>query len=138
MERLMIFCARATRGLRRMRRERPGALLARRTRTIRMCSFDARSKGQSWPLPWIEVWRTGRPSLGLRARLGVPVGGRVRKPCAVEDQSAPIPEEIRSKLGGIALATLGCSGMGFKARYFDRMIRTALEFDSAQNIEPFL
>jgi hypothetical protein len=28
------------------RGERPGALLARRTRTIRMCSFDARSKGQ--------------------------------------------------------------------------------------------
>jgi len=30
----MIFCARATRGLRRMGRERPGALLARRTRTV--------------------------------------------------------------------------------------------------------
>ena len=43
---LMIFCARATRGLR-------------------------------------------RPSLGLLARLGVPVGGRVRKLRAVEDQSAP-------------------------------------------------
>ena len=26
-------------------KERPGALLARRTRTIGMCSFDARSKG---------------------------------------------------------------------------------------------
>jgi len=37
--------ARATRGLRRMRRERPGALLARRTRTMKLCSFDARSKG---------------------------------------------------------------------------------------------
>ena len=35
------------------------------------------------------------------ARLGVPVGGRVRKPRAVEDQSAPIPEEIASELGGI-------------------------------------
>jgi hypothetical protein len=34
------------------------------------------------------------------ARLGVPVGGRVRKPRAVEDQSAPIPEEIASELGG--------------------------------------
>jgi hypothetical protein len=42
---------RATRGLRRMRRERPGAFLARRTRTMRQCSFDARSKGQPWPLP---------------------------------------------------------------------------------------
>ncbi len=43
----------------------------------------------------------GKPSLGLMARLGVPVGGRVRKSRAVEDQSAPIPEEITSKLGGI-------------------------------------
>ena len=33
----------------------------------------------------------GLPSLGLLARLGVPVGGRVRKLRAVEDQSAPIP-----------------------------------------------
>ena len=55
--RLMIFCARVTRGLR-------------------------------------------RPSPGLTARLGVPVGGRVRKLRGVEDQSAPIPEEITSKLGG--------------------------------------
>jgi len=52
----MIFCARATRGLR-------------------------------------------RPSPGLMARLGVPVGGRVRKMRAVEDQSAPIPEERTSKHG---------------------------------------
>jgi len=55
---LMIFCARATRGLR-------------------------------------------RPSLGLLARLGVPVGGRVRKLRAGEDQSAPIPEEITSEVGRI-------------------------------------
>jgi hypothetical protein len=27
--------------------ERPGALLARRTRTVNLCSFDARSEGQS-------------------------------------------------------------------------------------------
>ena len=40
-----------------------------------------------------------RPSPGLMARLGVPVGGRVRKSRAVEDQSAPIPREITSKLG---------------------------------------
>ena len=33
------------------------------------------------------------------ARLGVPVGGRVRKLRAVEDQSTPIPEERTSKLG---------------------------------------
>jgi hypothetical protein len=41
----------------------------------------------------------GKPSLGLMARLGVPVGGRVRKLRAVEDQSAPIPEEKTSELG---------------------------------------
>jgi hypothetical protein len=35
------------------------------------------------------------------ARLGVPVGGWVRKLRAVEDQSAPIPEERMSKLGGV-------------------------------------
>jgi hypothetical protein len=34
-----------------------------------------------------------RPSLGLMVRLGVPVGGRVRKSRAVEDQSTPIPEK---------------------------------------------
>jgi len=33
------------------------------------------------------------------ARLGVPVGGRVRKLRAVEAQSAPIPEETTSELG---------------------------------------
>jgi len=38
--------------------------------------------------------------LGLMARLGVPVGGRVRKLRAVEDQSAPIPEGTTSELGG--------------------------------------
>ena len=48
--------ARATRGLGRMRRERPGALLARRTRTVKRCSFDARSKGQPRPLPLREVY----------------------------------------------------------------------------------
>ena len=45
--------------------------------------------------------RIERPSPGLLVRLGVPVGGRVRKSRAVEDQSAPIPEEITSELGGI-------------------------------------
>ena len=42
--------------------------------------------------------KTGRPSLGLLARLGVPVGGRVRTLRAVEDQSAPIPK-IMGDLG---------------------------------------
>ena len=41
--------------------ERPGALLARRTRTMKRCSFDARSKGQPRPLPLkggIGNWKT--------------------------------------------------------------------------------
>ncbi len=57
--------------------------------------------------------RSRKPSLGLMARLGVPVGGRVRKLRAVEDQSAPIPKEISSKLGGsmyiVGRAQLGSS-----------------------------
>src|ERR1041384_2371203 len=44
------------------RGERPGALLARRTRTFRKCSFDARSKGQPGHSPKagyrkIEDWK---------------------------------------------------------------------------------
>ena len=35
----------------RERRERPGALLARRTRGLGRPSFDARSRGQPWPPP---------------------------------------------------------------------------------------
>src|SRR5207253_5424300 len=85
--------ARATRGLRRMGRERPGALLARRTRTMKLCSFDARSEGQSGCSPDGEVGKTRRPSPWQMARPGksiakqsegragekyLPVGGRVR------------------------------------------------------------
>ena len=40
------------------------------------------------------------PSLGLMARLRVPVGGRVRKLRAVEDQSGPIPGKVRASLEG--------------------------------------
>ena len=67
-------------------------------------SFDARSKGQPWPLPQIEVWQIDRPSPGLMARLGVPLGGRVRKPRAVEDQSAPILREKRASLEGACIS----------------------------------
>ena len=102
----MRSCARTTRGLRRMGREWPGALLARRTRTVKLCAFDARSKGQPWPLPSREVKRIGGPSLGLMARLGVTAGGRVRKLRAVEDQSAPIPEETTNELGRIIYIVL--------------------------------
>src|SRR6266513_4623631 len=62
-------------------------LLARRTRTIKLCSSDARSEGQSGRSPGGEVGKIGRPSPGLMARLGVPVGGRVRKLRAVGDSS---------------------------------------------------
>ena len=76
--------ARAARGLRRMRRERPGALLARRAPTRKQWSLDARSKGQPRPLPLREVEKESEePSPGRMARLGVPVGGRVRKLRAV-------------------------------------------------------
>ena len=47
--------------------EWPGALLARRTRTIGMCSSDARRKGQPWPLPLREV---RKESEGVRLRNG--------------------------------------------------------------------
>ena len=59
---LMIFCARATRG---------------------------RSSTQ---LGTLSLSKGGLPSPGLMACLDVPVGGRVRKLRAVEDQSAPSPE----------------------------------------------
>ena len=42
--------------------------------------------------------RIGRPSPALMARLGVPVGGRVRKLRAVEEQSVPIPKEVAGDL----------------------------------------
>jgi len=45
-----LLCSRNARPL-KDGEERPGALLARRTRTVKLCSFDARSKGQPWPLP---------------------------------------------------------------------------------------
>ena len=65
----MIFCVRATRGLRMTRGSRQTVLLARRTRTIRMCSSDARSEEQSAYSLW-GSWGIRRPSLGLVARLG--------------------------------------------------------------------
>ncbi len=50
--------------------------------------------------------RSDSPSPGLMARLGVPVGGRVRKSRAVEDQSAPIPERERASLEGSFIWTV--------------------------------
>jgi hypothetical protein len=44
--------------------EQPGALLARRTRTMKLCSFDARSSiEQPRTLPYKEVVRIGEALL---------------------------------------------------------------------------
>ena len=97
-------------------RERPGALLARRTRGLGRPSFDARSRGQPWPLPPIQGRRRGRrkerreayrflvlaqraiapPSLHARTlgtRQATPYNGRGEK--AKEKSCAPI---LTSKL----------------------------------------
>ena len=79
----MIFCARATRGL---SRPSPG-LMARPGRSI------------------------AKQSEGGAGEKYLPVGGRVRKLRAVEDQSAPIPEERTSELEGSSVAAFdGHSG----------------------------
>ena len=49
-------------------------LLARRTRTITQCSSDARREGQPDCSPEGETGKIGRPSHGLMACVGVPVG----------------------------------------------------------------
>src|SRR5436853_7014707 len=115
----MIFFARATRGLRMMRRSRQTVLLARRAPTIKRWSLDARSEEQSAYSFW-GGRGIRRPSLGLMARHGksiakqsegrageryLPEGGRVRKLLAVEARSAPIPGEMASKPGRI----IGCA-----------------------------
>ena len=71
-----------------------------------------------------------RPSLGLMARLGVPVGGRVRKLRAVEDQSAPIPEEIASERGG----RVRDSWPGFCARRAPTVKRWSLDASIGDHI----
>jgi hypothetical protein len=69
-------------------RSRQTILLARRTRTMRQCSSDARSEGQSGDSFGGGDAEQRRPSPGLMARLGVPVGGWVRKLRAVGDHLA--------------------------------------------------
>jgi len=48
-------------GGRKKKKERPGALLARRTRGLGRPSFNARSRGQPWPLPPILGRRRENP-----------------------------------------------------------------------------
>ena len=63
-------------------RERPGALLARRTRGPGRPSFDARSRGQPWPPPPI----LGRKSGGWeRKRVGLAI------PCARATRGRGLP-----------------------------------------------
>ena len=56
-------------------------LFVRRTHTIEMCSFDARTRGST--------------------RLPLRMKQEIEMTSAVEDQSAPIPEEITREFGGI-------------------------------------
>jgi len=96
-------------------REWPGALRAHRTRAMKQCSFDARSKGQPRALPQREMKRNGRPSHGLMARLGKSIAkqseGRAGKKISASGWAGetvarsgrsirPHPWEITSKLGG--------------------------------------
>ena len=87
---LMIFCARATRGLRRMRREQPGALFARRTHTMKLCSP------------------------GRRARLGALRVGRVRMSRAVEGSLGRSPKREWKELDALTRekAPLGALRVG--------------------------
>jgi len=61
---VMIFCAHATRGLRRMGRERPGALLARRTRTVKLCSPGTRARLGALGVGRVRMLRAVKGSLG--------------------------------------------------------------------------
>ena len=83
------LCSRNARSQKSRRGSSQTILCARRTRTIKRCSSDARSEGQSGCSPEGEVGKTRRPSPGQMARLGVPVGGRVRMLRAVGDSSGP-------------------------------------------------
>jgi hypothetical protein len=56
---------------------RSGAFLARRTRTMKLCSSDARNGGQPRPLPLIDVWSRG--GIGLDRAGGVRLS---RKECS--------------------------------------------------------
>jgi hypothetical protein len=89
--------ARATRGLRRMRGNRQTVLLARRAPTIKRWSLNARSEEQSACSLW-RSWEVRRPSPGQMARLGVPVGGRVRTSRAV-GIIPPTPYKVIARCG---------------------------------------
>jgi hypothetical protein len=81
---LMIFCAFATRSLRKMRGSGQTVLLARRAPTIIRWSLDPHSEERSAYFLW-ESWEIRGPSLDARSG----------------DQLAPIPVERTSELGRI-------------------------------------
>ena len=81
-------------------REWPGALLARRTRTIRMCSSDARSRGQPWPPPPIG-FRSG----GVEKKKGKKGGLAI--PCARATRGLRRPS-LDARTLGSDQATLHC------------------------------
>ena len=101
----MIFCARATRGLRRVGggAARPSFLLAEAARSE--CAPSMRAVNDSLAAPprakWEKrkalAWANGT-SMGEEAVLAD--SGWVKKTRVVEDHLAPIPEEVASELGG--------------------------------------
>ncbi len=80
-------------------RSRQTVLLARRTRTISPCSFDRAVKDMATPYKERYV-ENRRPSHGLMARLGVPVGGRVRKSAQWETRWPALKGESHARNGG--------------------------------------
>jgi hypothetical protein len=103
--------ARTTRVLRRMRGSRQTVLLTRRAPTIKRWSLDARSEEQSAYFLW-GSWGISRPSPGQMARLGVPVGGRVRMLRAV-GIIPPTPYKVIARCGLTwEKARLGAPGLG--------------------------
>jgi hypothetical protein len=97
---LMIFCARATRGLRMVGGEQPDHPSCSQNAHDEAMLVRAVSKGQSGYSPYGQRRENQKAPPGLLTHLGVPVGARVRKLHAMEDQSAPIPKEKTSTLGG--------------------------------------
>ena len=65
------------------------------------------------------------PSPGLMARLGVPVGGRVRKSRAVGDQSSPPSSEMIEERWSLDATSEGRSGCSHASR--SRGVREPLQ-----------
>jgi hypothetical protein len=98
------------RALRRMKRERPGALLARRTRTMKLCSSDARSRGQPWPLP--PILGKGNKERGMEGRER---NGGLAIPCVRATRGLRRPS-LNARTMGKRQAALSNTGRGMKRR----------------------